>query len=220
MDIRILLIEDDKTQNDVLANFLRHENYEVLSAYTLQEARGFIKNDIHLVILDVMLPDGNGLAFLKEIREILSVPVIVLTALDDEYTQIQSFDLKADEYVDKPVSPVVMTKRVKALIERIYGNDSTVKINDFLFDFERFVVLSENGKEIKLTTKEILIVKLLYENRGRVVTRDMILDSVWGNEYVGEDRLIDTHIKNLRKKLDNELIVTIKGVGYRLHGLI
>lgn len=220
MNIRILLVEDERTQNDVLANFLRYENYEVFSAYTIQEAREIIKNDIHLVILDVMLPDGNGLAFLQEIRENMSMPVIILTALDDEYTQIQSFNLKADEYVDKPVSPIVMTKRVKALIERIYGSDSTVKINGFLFDFERFVIVSENGEEVKLTTKEILIIKLLYENRGRVVTRDMILDSVWGNEYVGEDRLIDTHIKNIRKKLGNELIITIKGVGYRLHGLM
>lgn len=212
-------MEDDKTQNDVLANFLKYEKYEVFSAYSIREAREFIKQDIHLVILDVMLPDGNGLAFLQEIRKTISVPVIILTALDDEYTQVQSFDLKADEYVDKPVSPLVMTKRVKALIERIYGNSNAVKINGFLFDFERFVVVSENGEEVKLTTKEILIIKLLYENRGRVVTRDMILDSVWGNEYVGEDRLIDTHIKNIRKKLGNELIVTVKSVGYRLHGL-
>ena len=220
MGIRILLVEDDKTQNDVLANFLRYENYEVFSAYTIQEAKEFIKQDFHLIILDVMLPDGNGLAFLKELRKTMSVPVIILTALDDEYTQVQSFDLKADEYVDKPVSPVIMTKRVKALIERIYGNNDVVKINSFQFDFERYIVKSEGGEEIKLTTKEILIIKLLYENRGRVVTRDVILDSVWGNEYVGEDRLIDTHIKNIRKKLGNELIVTVKGVGYRLQGLV
>lgn len=219
MGIRILLVEDDKTQNDVLANFLRYEKYEVFSAYSIHEAREFIKQDMQLVILDVMLPDGNGLAFLQELRKTMSVPVIILTALDDEYTQLQSFDLKADEYVDKPVSPVIMTKRVKALMERIYGNNDVVKINRFQFDFERFLVVSEDGEEIKMTTKEILIIKLLYDNCGRVVTRDMILDSVWGHEYVGEDRLIDTHIKNIRKKLGNELIVTVKGVGYRLQGL-
>jgi DNA-binding response OmpR family regulator len=220
MDIQILIVEDDKTQNDVLANFLKYENYKVYSAYSILEAREYMKQDIHLVILDVMLPDGNGLAFLKEIRKTTSVPVIVLTALDDEYTQMQSFDLKADEYVDKPVSPVVMTKRVKALVERIYGNSSIVKINGFLFDFERFVITAENGEEVKLTTKEIQIVKLLYDYHGKVVTRDMILDFVWGNEYVGEDRLIDTHIKNIRKKLGNKIIVTVKGVGYRLQGFI
>jgi two-component system response regulator Irr len=90
MDIQILIVEDDKTQNDVLANFLKYENYKVYSAYTILEAREFMKQDIHLVILDVMLPDGNGLAFLQEIRKTTSVPVIVLTALDDEYTQVQS----------------------------------------------------------------------------------------------------------------------------------
>ena len=219
MGIRILLVEDDKTQNDVLANFLRYENYEVLSAYSIREARELIERDIDLVILDVMLPDGNGLAYLREVRETMHVPVIILTALDDEYTQLQSFDLKADEFVDKPVSPLVMTKRVKALVERIYGSQNVIQINHFQFDFERFIVLTEAGDEIKLTTKEILIIKLLYENHGKVVTRDSILDSVWGKEYVGEDRLIDTHIKNIRKKLGNDLIVTVKSVGYRLNGM-
>lgn len=218
MDIKILIVEDEHTQNDVLANFLRHEEYQVYQAYNLKEAQELLTdNKFHLIILDVMLPDGNGLSFLQQIRKTMSVPVIVLTALDDEYTQIQSFELKADEYVDKPVSPVVMTKRVKALIERIYGNDSEVEINGFIFDFNRFTVMSKDGTEVKLTTKEINIIKLLFENNGMVVTRDTILDSVWGIEYVGEDRLIDTHIKNIRKKLGNDIVVTVKGVGYRLN---
>ncbi len=217
MNINILLVEDEHTQNDVLANFLRHEKYEVFSAYNLKEAKELLNNRIHLIILDIMLPDGNGLLFLQEIRRTMSVPVIILTALDDEYTQLQSFELKADEYVDKPVSPVVMTKRVKALIERIYGNESEVRIHGFLFDFHRFTVFSEKGTEISLTTKEISIVKLLFDNHGRVVTRDIILDTVWGAGYIGEDRLIDTHIKNIRKKLSNDIIITVKGVGYRLN---
>lgn len=216
MKNKILIVEDDQTQNDVLANFLRHEGFHVFSAYSIEEAKGFLNKDVNLMILDVILPDGNGLEYLKEVRMQYDLPVIVLTALDDEFTQIQTFDLKADEYVDKPVSPMVMTKRVVALMDRIYGKNDLVNIQGISFDFEAYRVLDQCKKEIKMTTKEINLIRLLFENRGRVVTRNQILDVVWGVEYIGEDRLIDTHIKNIRKKLGKEIIITIKGVGYRI----
>jgi YD repeat-containing protein len=215
--MNILIVEDNQTQNDVLANFLRHEYYDVVSAYTLREARELFSSDTNLIVLDVMLPDGSGLDFLKEIRKYSDVPVIVLTALDDEYTQVSTFDLKADEYVDKPVSPIVMTKRITALLERIYGNSDSVNIMGFIFDFKKFISYSSDEKDLKLTTKETQIIKCLYDANGNVVTRDNILNSVWGYEYIGEDRLIDTHIKNIRKKTSPEIILTVKGVGYRLN---
>ena len=215
--MQILIVEDNHTQNDVLANFLRHEYYDVVSAYTLNEARELFSANTDLIVLDVMLPDGSGLDFLKEIRKYSDVPVIVLTALDDEYTQVSTFDLKADEYVDKPVSPIVMTKRITALLERIYGNYDSVNIMGFKFDFNKFISYSSNKKDLKLTTKETQIIKCLYDANGNVVTRDNILNSVWGYEYIGEDRLIDTHIKNIRKKTSPEIILTVKGVGYRLN---
>ncbi len=215
--MQILIVEDNHTQNDVLANFLRHEYYDVVSAYTLNEARELFSANTDLIVLDVMLPDGSGLDFLKEIRKYSDVPVIVLTALDDEYTQVSTFDLKADEYVDKPVSPIVMTKRITALLERIYGNYDSVNIMGFKFDFKKFISYSSNKKDLKLTTKEIQIIKCLYDANGNVVTRDNILNSVWGYEYIGEDRLIDTHIKNIRKKTSPEIILTVKGVGYILN---
>lgn len=215
---KILIIEDDYTQNNVLANFLRNESYEVFSAYTIKEAQTYMLEPLHLVILDVMLPDGNGLDFLKELRQKSQVPVIVLTALDDEFTQLQTFDLKADEYVDKPVSPFVMTKRVKALLSRFYdkNENSHVNIGDFCFDFDSFQVTKKDGKEIALTSTEMKIIQMLYEHRGTVVSRDAIMDSVWGAAYVGDDRLIDTHIKNIRKKLNPDIIVTVKGIGYKM----
>lgn len=215
--MKILIVEDNQTQNDVLANFLRHEYYDVVSAYTLNEAKKLFSSDTNLIVLDVMLPDGSGLDFLKEIRKYSDVPVIVLTALDDEYTQVSTFDLKADEYVEKPVSPIVMTKRITALLERIYGNHDSVNIMGFKFDFKKFISYSSDEKDLKLTTKETQIIKCLYDANGNVVTRDNILNSVWGYEYIGEDRLIDTHIKNIRKKTSPEIILTVKGVGYRLN---
>lgn len=217
---KILIVEDDHTQNDVLANFLRQESYDVVSAYTIMEAREHLNTKFHLVVLDVILPDGNGLEFLKEIRKRSSVPVIVLTALDDEFTQIQSFDLEADEYIDKPVSPIVMTRRVNAFMKRFYQNKSnkkSVSIGNFLFDFDLYTVQGDKGEDIKLTVKEMKIIHMLYLNQGNVVTRDAIMDHVWGPEYYGEDRLIDTHIKNIRKKLNADIIITVKGIGYRLN---
>lgn len=216
---KILIVEDDHTQNDVLANFLRQESYDVVSAYTIMEARKYLNTELHLIILDIVLPDGNGLEFLKEIRKRSTVPVIVLTALDDEFTQIQTFDLKADEYIDKPVSPIVMTRRVNALMKRFYENNgnASVTIGEFSFDFDVFAVYKHSGEEIKLTVKEMKIIQMLYVNQGNVVTRDDIMDHVWGPEYYGEDRLIDTHIKNIRKKLDSDIIITVKGIGYRLN---
>ena len=222
---KILIIEDDRTQNDVLANFLRHEGYEVFSAYTLADAGKLLAIDrkeslksLHLVILDLMLPDGNGLEFLQEPRQKSNVPVIVLTALDDEFTQLQTFECKADEYIDKPVSPLVMTKRVNALMARFYGEkkETSVKIGAYYFDFDSFQVHREDGTSVNLTTMEMKIIRLLYNRRGAVVSRDSIMDDVWGSEYVGADRLIDTHIKNIRKKTDADIIVTVKGVGYRM----
>lgn len=218
MKSAILLVEDDHIQNDVLANFLRKDGYQVISAYTLSDAiHQLAENEFQLLILDLMLPDGNGLDFLAEIRQHLKIPVIVLTALDDEYTQIRSFDLKADEYVDKPVSPVVMTKRVNALMARIYGEHTDVFLHGFHLDFERFTVSDADGNQISMTTREMQILQLLYENHGRVVTRNQIMDAVWGAEYLGEDRLIDTHVKNIRRKLEPDMITTVKGIGYRMN---
>ncbi len=215
---QILIVEDDRTQNDVLANFLRHESYEVFSAYSISEARKLFSEQLQLVILDCMLPDGNGLDFLWELRAKSNVPVIVLTALDDEFTQIQTFDLKADEYIDKPVSPLVMTKRVNALMARFYGDEKNVavEIGGYFFNFDAFRVNKADGKEIKITATEMKIIQILYKHKGRVVSREMILNTVWGFEYIGEDRLIDTHIKNIRKKFGANFIETVKGIGYRI----
>ncbi|MBO4494727.1 MAG: response regulator transcription factor [Clostridiales bacterium] len=214
---RILIVEDDQIQNDVLANFLRKDGDEVVSAYSLKEAEVLFAPDIALVVLDVMLPDGNGIDFLRSIRRISNVPVIMLTALDDDYTKIQTFDLKADEYVDKPVSPQVMTRRIHAFLDRIYGTRQETCLFGFRFDFQKYMVTDEAGLEIKMTRKEMDIIRFLMDNHGQIVSRDSLITNLWGCDYESEERAIDTHIKNIRKKLHPELILTVKGVGYRLN---
>ncbi len=216
--VKILIIEDDHIQNDVLSNFLKKEGYQVVSAYSLSEAEELFDPSVKLMILDVMLPDGNGLDYLKAVRSISTVPVIVLTALDDDFTKLKTFGLKADEYVDKPVSPLVMTKRVNAFVERFYGASDTVKIGQYTFDFSKYTVTAPDGSEMKLTQKETGIVRFLYDAKGNAVTRDAIITNLWGCDYESEERAIDTHIKNIRKKLDPDIILTVKGIGYRLNG--
>ena len=216
-NMNILIIEDNQAQNDVLANFLRKESYTVFCAYTLEEAKKLLSNTIALIVLDVMLPDGNGLEFLKEIREKNNVPVIVLTALDDEYTQMNTFDLCADEYVSKPVSPIIMTKRIIALLNRIYGKKNIKKIIDYTFDFNKYIAFDTNDNQINMTTKEMEIIKHLFDNEGNIVTRESLIIHLWGYEYTSYDRSIDTHIKNIRKKLKPEIIITVKNIGYRIN---
>lgn len=212
----ILVVEDDSNTNQVVCEFLKDAGYTVTASFDGEAAiERFFENHYDLVILDIMLPRKTGMEVLKEIRQISNVPVIMLTALADEYTQIRSFDLQADEYVTKPFSPVVLVKRVSALIRRSHPIDrTTVSFADVVVDFSAYTV-TKNGEPVSLTTKEFEILKVLIENQGNVLSRMQILDAVWGFDSDIADRIIDTHIKNLRKKLDCHSIHTVKGIGYR-----
>jgi len=212
----VLIVEDDQVQNDVLANFLQHDGIETKSAYSLAEAQNIFDDRVKLVVLDLGLPDGSGLDFLKMIREKSRIPVIVLTAQNDEFTQLNAFGLEADEFIDKPFSPLVMTKRIKAWLKRIYPENSIVKLKDFWVDFFNYRVTNILGEEIILTSTEFKILRILFHNKDRVVTREALIESVWGSEYRYDIRILDSHIKNLRKKLVSEIIITVKGVGYRI----
>lgn len=212
----ILVVEDDRNTNQVICEFLKESGYNVTASFDGESATEcFFENQYDLVILDIMLPHKTGMEVLKEIRKISNVPVIMLTALADEYTQIKSFDLQADEYVTKPFSPVVLVKRVAALLRRSHPIDKTVvEFEDITADFASYTI-TKSRKQIPLTTKEIEILKVLIENQGTVLSRLQILDSVWSFDSDISDRIVDTHIKNLRKKLDCHSIQTVKGIGYK-----
>ncbi|MDE7432725.1 MAG: response regulator transcription factor [Lachnospiraceae bacterium] len=212
----ILVVEDDHNTNQVICEFLKDAGYSVTATYDGEAAIDcFYDGHYDLVVLDIMLPHKTGMDILKEIRDLSNVPVIMLTALADEYTQIKSFDLQADEYVTKPFSPVVLVKRITALLRRSHPIDkTTVAFEDIIADFSAYAV-SKKGKPIPLTTKEIEILKLLIENQGTVLSRLQILDAVWSFDSDISDRIVDTHIKNLRKKLDCKAIQTVKGIGYK-----
>lgn len=214
---RILIVEDDKRTNAAICEYLKAAEHEVIPAFDGMEALDiFRENYIDLIILDIMLPHVTGLSVLKEIRKASSIPIMMLTAMDDENTQINSFDEQVDDYMTKPFSLVLLGKRITALLRRC-GQIETldeITFGDVIVNFASYSASDKNGK-IDITPKEIDLLRLLVEHKGLVLTRSQILDELWGDEHFVIDRTIDTHIKNLRKKLHLECIITVKGVGYK-----
>lgn len=213
---KILVVEDDKNTNDVICDFLVDAGYVVVSAHDGEQALiQFSENIIDLVIMDIMLPKVDGLTVLKSIRQNSKVPILMLTAMEDEHTQIISFDRMADDYMTKPFSLILLVKRVKALLRRSGSMDGHIlTLGNVTIDFDGCSAKNENGL-IGLSMKEIELIKFLYKHKGQAMSRDQILDAVWGIDYISCDRKIDTHIKNIRKKLGVDCIATIRGLGYK-----
>lgn len=215
---KILIVEDDRQTNLAICEYLCSIGYTTLSAFDGSEALSiFSQNTIDLIILDIMLPKKSGLDVLHQIRDSSLVPILMLTAIQDECTQINSFDLQADDYIVKPFSMILLGKRIGALIRR-FGNTAPLKKltvgNNVVVDFDGYTAVGESGK-IDITPKEIDLLHLLIEHKGLVLTRSQILDNLWGLDASILDRTIDTYIKNLRKKLKTDNIITVKGIGYK-----
>ena len=217
---KILLVEDEKLAREGVRDFLISRDYLVTEAVDGEEAvKKFCESEqsvFDLVILDVMLPKMNGILVLKEIRKRSKVPVLMLTALSDEGTQLASFDSLADDYLCKPFSLLILEKRIEALIRRL--NDTQKEevskwaregvLVDFL-EYKGYL----NGVDVDLKPKEVELLKLLIENPKVTLRREQILEELWKDE-LPYDRVIDVYIKNLRKKLQIDCIKTVKGVGY------
>ena len=217
MKINILIVEDEKEKREGVSEYLSEVGYNVISAEDGMQAIELFKNSkIDLVILDIMLPKANGFVVLNKIRQESNVPVIMLTAMSDDYTQIMSFDEKADDYITKPFSIIVLHKRIEALLRRVVKVSENKKwfYGDIEIDFEGYSA-RKNGENIDLKPKEIKLIELLLKYEGKVLTRAQILDNLWNIEESPNDRVIDVYIKNIRKKLLLDCIVTVKGIGYK-----
>lgn len=218
MDRKIIVADDEQALRELVADYFEAEGYTVLQADDGDVAVSLIEEnpDTDAIIMDVMMPELDGWAACRKIRTFSTVPVLMLTARSQEFDQLMGFESGADDYVTKPFSPAVLVKRIDALIRRASG--ATVTESGLKINAEAYTA-SIDGVSLDLTVKEFELLRMLNDNKGRVFTRDQLLDAIWGFDYDGDIRTVDSHIARLRVKLGeygNAHLKTIYGVGYKL----
>lgn len=218
---KILLVDDEPDIIDLISYNLEKEGYQIKSANNGRDGIEIAKTfQPDLILLDVMMPEMDGIETCVEIREIDSLKNVIiafLTARGEDYSQIAGFDAGADDYITKPIKPRVLISRIQALLRRKSVTElvsSSQTYGGISIDKERYIVGFE-GQELNLPKKEFELLALLVSKPGRVFTREIILQTIWGNDVVVGDRTIDVHIRKLREKIGNEAIKTVKGVGYK-----
>ena len=214
---KILIVDDEILIRKVIKEYCILENYEVVEAENGIDAIEKIKHDnIDLIVLDVMMPKLDGLSAFKEIKKIKNIPTIVLSARSEEFDKLTGFELGIDDYVTKPFSPKELMARIKAVLKRSKNIEDSYIYEDLKIDTLGRVVTIDN-KEVKLTPKEYELLNYFIENKGIALSREQLLTKVWGYNFFGDDRTVDTHIKMLRNNLGKyrNLIVTVRGVGYK-----
>ncbi|MBN2558353.1 MAG: response regulator transcription factor [Clostridia bacterium] len=225
MQYNILIVEDQKEISAIVAKYLDKEGYNISVADNGFEALDYFNNhECHLVILDIMMPGISGFDVLREIRKISEIPVIMLTARQEEFDRIKGFDIGADDYVVKPFSARELMKRIRAIIKRTYheSNEIIYSIHD-LDLHTKGMKLYKDHKEVELTSVEFRLLFTFFRNKGQVLTRQQLIELSFGNEYEGYDRNIDSYIKRIRQKIEDnpqkpELLKTKYGSGYVFGG--
>ena len=216
--MNILVVDDEKLIREVIKEYLLLDNFIVYEAENGETAINIFKtNNIDLVIMDIMMPKMDGYTACKEIKKIKDVPFIMLSARSEEYDKLIGFDLGIDDYVTKPFSPKELVARVKAITKRNSKETSTmilagIKIDDLAHE------VYVDDKQIELTPKEYDLLKYLIENKNIALSRENLLSNIWGYDFYGDDRTVDTHIKTLRAHLGKyrDLIKTVRGMGYKI----
>ena len=218
---KILLVDDEPDIIDLISYNLEKEGYQIKSASNGLDAIAIAKDFLpDLILLDVMMPEMDGIETCVEMRnvdDLKSSVIAFLTARGEDYSQIAGFDAGADDYISKPIKPRVLLSRIQALLRRKGGAPAVVEVAEvggITIDKERYLV-TQKGKELNLPKKEFELLALLIGKPGRVFTREVILNTVWGNDVVVGDRTIDVHIRKLREKIGSNFIKTVKGVGYK-----
>ena len=222
----ILVCDDDKEIVDAIDIYLTGEGFQVIKAYDGYDALALLeKNHVDLVIMDVMMPELDGFSACKEIRKFKSTPIIMLSARGEEYDKIHGFEIGSDDYVVKPFSPKELMMRVNAVIKRSGKANSEPEKDIFTYkglsvDFSARIVTID-GERVEMTPKEYELFFYMVKNKGIALTREKLISEVWGYDFFGDERTLDTHIKLLRKSLKDysKCIVTLRGVGYRFETL-
>lgn len=218
-DIKILLVDDEPDILEIVGYNLSNEGYQVITAENGVEAVKKAKKELpQLIILDVMMPEMDGIEACENIRkhpDLKDAVITFLTARGEDYSQVAGFDAGADDYITKPIKPKVLVSKVKALLRRFKEDvKNTVKIGNLVINRDEYKIVLK-GNEIILPRKEFELLSLLASKPGKVFKRDEILDKVWGNEVVVGGRTIDVHIRKLREKIGDKSFKTVKGVGYK-----
>ncbi len=225
-NFKILLVDDEPDIIEFVGYNLKKEGFQVLTSSNGIEAIAIAKKELpHLIVLDVMMPEMDGIETCEEIKripELKNTIVAFLTARGEDYSQIAGFDAGADDYISKPIKPKVLISRVKALLKRYKSDNgassekksSIVNIGDLTIDREKYVIINK-GSELILPKKEFELLMLLASKPDKVFTRDEIYNAVWGDSIIVGDRTIDVHIRKVREKIGSNHIKTIKGVGYK-----
>jgi len=222
-DIKILLVDDEPDILEIVGYNLKNEGYQIFTAKNGVEAvKSAKKNAPHLIILDIMMPEMDGIDACEKIRHtngLENVLITFFTARGEDYSQVAGYNVGADDYITKPIKPKVLISKIKALLRRIKlentkESNEKVSIGNIIIDREEYVVI-KNGEKLSLPRKEFELFSLLASKPGKVFKRDDILDKVWGNEVIVGGRTIDVHIRKLREKIGDNSFKTVKGVGYK-----
>ena len=217
---KILVVEDDFDIQELLQNFLQEAGYEVTTANDGVEAvTVFSDKQFDLILLDIMLPKIDGFSVCELIRKQSQVPIIMLTALNGEEEQIKGLDLQVDDYITKPFSMPILIRKIAAVLRRSCQSQNdeheTISYQNLVLDCDSYTA-TVNENIFELTQREFEVLRELLLNQGRVLTRHNLLTKIWKYDFCGDERVVDTHIKNLRKKLGIDFIQTIRGVGYKI----
>lgn len=216
-EMNILICDDETLIREVIKEYLLLDNFKIYEASNGLEAIDIVKNEaIDLVIMDIMMPKMDGYQTIKEIKKNQDIPFIVLSARRDEIDKLIGFDLGIDDYVTKPFSPKELVARVKAVLKRMVREETKLIYNDLVIDDLAHEVTIA-GDPVLLTPKEYDLLKYLMQNKNIALSRDMILSNVWGYDFYGDERTVDTHVKTLRNNLGKyrEAIKTVRGMGYK-----
>jgi len=218
---KLLVVDDEDKIREVIKEYAEFSGYEVTEAADGMSAIGLCKlNDYDLIIMDVMMPKLDGFSSVKEIKKIKDIPVIMLSARGEEYDKLFGFELGIDDYVVKPFSPKELMARVNAVLQRKSGSENNnaqvMKFDGLEVNFAARTI-TVDGERVNLTPKEYDLLFYLIQNKNIALSRDKLLSDIWGYDFFGDDRTIDTHIKNLRNNLGpyRNFIVTLRGVGYK-----
>lgn len=216
---KVLIVDDEENIREVIKEYALQENFEVTEADNGIKALELLNNEeFDLMVLDIMMPKMDGFTLLNNIQKEKRIPTIILSARDDEIDKLEGFDKGIDDYLCKPFSPRELIARMKAIIKRTKKEIDIYTYHNLVVNFKEHTIKIDN-KEINVTPKEFLILKYFINNKKIAISREQLLSKIWGYNFYGDDRTVDTHIKMLRNNLGKyrDLIVTVRGIGYKFN---